>query len=225
MTLRTFAGVTLFLLARSLSGQSPLPETLEMQMQRQGLVDVRRLDPSICVDLKYSTVDNFMHADVYGDLETCYLQKEVAAMLVKAQRLLKQQRPAFFLKVFDGARPRRVQEIMWKLVKGTADQKYVANPATGSMHNFGSAVDLTVTDERRVDLDMGTPYDFFGELAQPRYETRFLQAGTLTQDQVEHRTMLRNTMIAAGFKPISNEWWHFDAYSPSVVRERYQIIP
>jgi D-alanyl-D-alanine dipeptidase len=193
-------------------------------MQRAGLVNIRRLDPSLRVELKYSTVDNFMHADVYGDLDDCYLQREVAELLVKAQGLLQQQRPGWSLKVFDGARPRRVQQIMWNLVRGTEQQQYVASPTVGSMHNFGSAVDLTIVDARGVELDMGTPYDFLGELAQPRYEARFLQEGRLSKEQIVHRALLRNIMIAAGFSPIPNEWWHYDAFSRSVVKARYKIL-
>jgi D-alanyl-D-alanine dipeptidase len=225
MTYGTRCGLALLLATQGLTGRPPArPSTLEAQLQRAGLVDVRRLDPSIRVELKYSSVDNFMHADVYGDLERCYLQKEVAVMLVQAQRWLKQRHPRFSLHVFDGARPRRVQKIMWQLVKDSEQRKYVADPALGSIHNFGSAVDLTIADEQGTELDMGTSYDFLGELAQPRYEARFLQAGQLTTQQVEHRKLLRDTMLAAGFVPISNEWWHFDAFSRSVAKARYAII-
>jgi D-alanyl-D-alanine dipeptidase len=221
MTMTARLGLLLFL---TVQGFGAPVAALEAEMRAAGLVDVQGLDPSIRVDLKYSTTDNFMHAAVYGDLVHCYLQREVAELLVKAQGLLKQRRPELSLKVFDGARPRRVQELMWAIVKGTEQQKYVASPASGSMHNFGSAVDLTLTDRHGVDLDMGTPYDFLGELAQPRYQERFLQEGRLTRDQVEHRELLRAVMVGAGFSPIPNEWWHFDAFSRSEVKVRYRIL-
>lgn len=224
MLLRTLCGSASCLLAVALRVQPPVPQGLEAQMRRQGLVDVQRLDSSIQVELKYSSTDNFMHADVYGDLERCYLQREVAEKLARAQALLKARHPGWSLKVFDGARPRRVQWIMWRLVKGTAQQKYVASPGRGSIHNYGSAVDLTICDAQGADLDMGTPYDFLGELAQPRYEAFYLKAGKLTERQVGHRELLRNTMLAAGFSPIPNEWWHFDALSRSVVTKRYKIL-
>ena len=224
MALKPFSGIVLFLSVQVLAGQNGSPHGLEAQLKQQGLVAIHRLDSSIRVELKYATVDNFMHANVYGDLRDCYLQREVAEMLVKAQIQLKKQYPGYSLKVFDGARPRRVQEIMWGLVKGTDRQKYVANPAPGSMHNFGSAVDLTITDEHGVDLDMGTPYDYLGDLAQPRYEDRFLSEGKLTEVQVGHRILLRNSMASAGFTLIPNEWWHFDAFSRQIVKQRYKII-
>ena len=224
MFLRILAGSALFLTTAVLWGQGPAAQGIEQQMQRQGLVDVQRLDNSIHVELKYSSIDNFMQADVYGDLERCYLQRDVADMLVKGQVLLKERHPGFSLKVFDGARPRRIQVIMWRLVKGTERQKYVANPASGSIHNFGSAVDLTITDERGDDLDMGTAYDFFGDLAQPRYEEDFRKAGKLTQEQIGHRALLRSVMVSAGFAPIPNEWWHFDAFPRRVVKQRYTIL-
>ena len=217
-------GIPLLLVAQVFGAQNPGPQGLEAQLQRAGLVNVQRLDSSIQVELKYASLDNFMHANVYGDLRVCYLQREAAAMLARAQGLLRQRHPGFSLKVFDGARPRRVQRIMWQLVRGTDRQKYVADPALGSMHNFGAAVDLTLTDGKGRDLDMGTPYDFFGELAQPRYEGRFLKEGRLAREQVAHRHLLRNTMIAAGFVPIPNEWWHFDAFSHQVVRQRYRLL-
>lgn len=224
MSLRTLCGSASFLTAVALWAQTPAPPGLEAQMRQQGLVDIQRLDGSIRVELKYSSVDNFMGADVYGDLERCYLQRAAAEKLVRAQALLKERYPSWSLKVFDGARPRRVQWIMWRLVEGTEQQKYVASPGRGSIHNYGSAVDLTICDAQGEDLDMGTPYDFLGELAQPRFEAFYLKAGKLTQRQVGHRELLRNTMLAAGFSPVSNEWWHFDAFSRSVVTERYKIL-
>lgn len=224
MASRKISGIALLLAAKVLAAQTPALQDLEAQLKRHGLVDIRRQDRSIRVELKYSTVDNFMGEDVYGDLERCYLQRDVAEMLVRAQMLLRKQRPGFSLKVFDGARPRRVQRIMWDLVKGTEQQKYVASPESGSIHNYGSAVDLTIADDQGVDLDMGTPYDFLGELAQPRYEERFLQEGKLTREQAGNRRLLRNIMSAAGFASIPNEWWHFDAFSRTEVKRRYKII-
>ena len=218
-------GALLLLLWTALAaGQDAASGQLAARMERAGLVDVRSLEPSIRVELKYSTTDNFMHADVYGDLEACYLQPEVAEMLAKAQRNLRKQHRGWALKVFDGARPRRVQKLMWAIVAGTDMQKYVASPGRGSIHNYGSAVDLTLTDAQGAELDMGTPYDFLGELAQPRYEARFLKEGRLTKTHVRHRAWLKDLMTAAGFIPIPNEWWHFDAFSRAEVQARFTIL-
>jgi len=190
----------------------------------QGLVNVRQLDPSIRVELKYATPDNFMGEAVYGDLKDCYLQQEVAGMLMRAQARLRQDHPEVFLKVFDGARPRRIQERMWRLVKGTDQQNYVADPAVGSLHNYGAAVDLTLVDAQGRELDMGTPFDHLGELAQPRHEQRFLAEGRLTEAQVEHRQWLRGAMRSAGFMTIPTEWWHFNAVSLKAARARYRLL-
>ena len=113
---------------------------------------------------------------------------------------------------------------MWEIVKDTPEKIYVANPKSGSIHNYGSAVDLTVVDEKGVPLDMGTPYDFFGDLAQPKYENKFLKEGKLTQKQIENRKILRKSMENAGFKNISNEWWHFDAFPRAITKKRFKII-
>ncbi|NJO17408.1 MAG: M15 family metallopeptidase [Thioploca sp.] len=101
---------------------------LEKELIQQGLVDIQQIDPTIKVELKYSTPDNFLGQDVYGDLEKCFLQKEVALKWVIAQKKLKSINSEYRLKIFDGARPRRIQVNMWKIVKNTPQQEYVANP-------------------------------------------------------------------------------------------------
>ncbi len=203
----------LFLLAVSVLGETP-----------NDLVDIQKLNPDIQVSLVYSSEENFLGADVYGDLERCFLRKEVAEMLSSAQDLLQKERNGFRLLVFDGLRPLDVQRRMWDLVKGTDKQKYVADPKTGSIHNYGAAVDLTIVDSSGTPLDMGTPFDFFGELAQPRFEQKLLSEGMLTQEQLENRLLLRNVMQEAGFKGISVEWWHFDAFPKEKVRKRFTIV-
>jgi zinc D-Ala-D-Ala dipeptidase len=197
---------------------------IEQQCIAQGLVDIKDLDPSIQVDLKYSSTENFIGKDVYGDLENCYLQKEVAHKLVKAHKILHSIKPGYNFLVYDGVRPLSVQKIMWQLVKGTPQQRYVANPKYGSIHNYGSAVDLTIVDGNGRVLDMGTPFDYFGDLAQPRYEKKFLKEGKLTPLQVANRRLLRSVMLRAGFSSILTEWWHFNGVSKKQARRTYKII-
>jgi D-alanyl-D-alanine dipeptidase len=189
-----------------------------------GLTNVQSLDSNIRVELKYSTTDNFLGTDVYGELTNCYLLPEVAARLVKARKALDKEHPGYHLLCYDCARPRRVQRVMWDLVKMPNKKDYVASPDEGSIHNYGAAVDLTVTDERGVPLDMGTAYDFFGPLAWPDQEAAHLRDGTLTQEQYANRLILRKAMQAAGFSRIHTEWWHFNAWPLEVVKERYQIV-
>ncbi len=199
-------------------------QNLETKLKAQGLINIHTLTPDILVELKYSTTDNFLGADTYGDLENCYLQPKAGRMLSEAQSFLKKTHPELTLLVYDGVRPRSIQRKMWALVEGTPSQDYVANPERGSVHNFGSAIDLTLATNAGVPLDMGTPFDYFGELAQPRFEDRFRKAGLLSLDQVANRKLLRDVMTKAGFQSISIEWWHFNAVPVKVARSQYKII-
>ena len=197
---------------------------LERSLISQNLINIQKLDPEIRVDLKYSTEDNFLHEDVYGSLERCYLQKEVALMLSKAQRLLKAEHPELNLLIYDGVRPRLVQMKMWDIVKGTPQQNYVAPPTSGSMHNYGAAVDLGLIHDDGTVIDMGTTFDFFGPLAQPRYEEKYLRSGALTLDQAQNRWILRRVMKEAGFHIILSEWWHFNAFERKETRTKYKLV-
>jgi D-alanyl-D-alanine dipeptidase len=216
-----------------LSKPEPAPDILSEQVSEAeqalidaGLVDVQTLDSTIRVELKYSTTDNFVGVDVYGDLSKAYLQKEPARKLVKAQRYLRETHPGYRLLIYDAARSRRVQQILWDTLQKPAKLKplYVADPKVGSIHNYGAAVDLTVTDPTGKPLDMGTGYDFFGELAYPSKEEVLLQQGKLTQEQLDNRMILREAMRRAGFTPIESEWWHFNALSLVRCRQQYGII-
>jgi D-alanyl-D-alanine dipeptidase len=193
---------------------------------RPDLVDAASLVPGLRVELKYATEDNFLGRNVYGDLKSCYLHTEAAHMLAKAQGLLAKERPGFHLHVYDCARPRRVQLEMWARVKGTAKEPYVANPfgKTGSIHNYGGAVDLTLDDARGKPLDMGTPFDYFGDLAHVDQEQILVARHRLTKDQVVNRQLLRHVMTGAGFLPLREEWWHFNSASAADTRKRYRII-
>jgi len=216
--------VTHLCLLSLFAGEKTSGLSLEQQLQKQGLVNIHSLAPDILVELKYSTMDNFLSADTYGDLENCYLQPKAATMLKKAQDILKQTHPELTLLVYDGVRPRSIQRKMWALVVNTPSEDYVANPDRGSVHNFGSAVDLTLATLDGVPLDMGTAFDYFGELAQPRHEARFLKEKKLTQKHIDNRRLLREVMTGAGFLSISIEWWHFNAVPAKVARSQYQII-
>jgi zinc D-Ala-D-Ala dipeptidase len=198
--------------------------SLEKELLELGLVDVRSLDPTLLVDLKYARSDNFMGADVYGELRRALLVPAAAEMLRQAHDHLKLRHPDYRLLVVDAFRPRRVQYLMWERVQGTAQQPYVANPASGSMHNYGAAVDITIVDAQGKPLDMGTPVDHFGILSQVREEERFLREGRLTPEQVANRRLLRAVMEGAGFIQLPIEWWHFDAFERKVVRTAYRII-
>lgn len=197
---------------------------LEQRLVSQGFVDVCLVDSTIRVDLKYARPDNFMKTNVYGAFNKCYLRREAAEKLARANAHLRTLRPGWSLLVADGLRPRRVQRRMWDIVQGTPMQRYVANPRGGSMHNYGCAVDLTIADSAGNELDMGCPIDHFGPLSQPRLEEQYLREGTLTEQQVANRRLLRTVMTAAGFTPLAIEWWHFNAFDKKTIRERYSIV-
>lgn len=190
----------------------------------KGLVEVRELVPEVLVRLKYASAANFMKEAVYGEGRGCFLQREAAEKLAKAQRVLERLRPGYALLLGDCLRPRVVQRRMWSLVVGTPKQSYVARPDPGSMHNHGAAVDISIADDHGVALDMGTAFDHFGPLAQPRHEARYLRSGKLTKEQVAHRELLRQVMTEAGWGGIRNEWWHFRAFPVREVRKRFPIV-
>ena len=205
---------------------SPPPiSILEQRLIDSGLVDIATYIPGIHVDLKYSTTDNFIHADVYGDLERCYLRPEAAEKLKRAQAILQAQYPDWSLLVYDGARPHEVQTLMWERLDVPFKHNYLAPPWEGSVHNYGCAVDLTIIDETGKTLDMGTPFDYFGKEAQPQLESAMLAQGKLTQAQIDNRKLLRIIMKQAGFYDIHTEWWHFNAVANATVRKKYSRIP
>jgi len=202
-------------------------QSLEQAMISQKLVDVQQVDPSILVELKYSTTDNFVGKDVYGELTRAYMQPMAAQKLAKASRSLQAKHPDLRLLVYDAARPRAAQWKLWNALPALPErerQKYVADPRKGSIHNYGCAVDLTVATKDGKALDMGTKYDFFGELAYPSREEELLKAGKLTKQQVENRRILRDAMRAGGFSPIEFEWWHFNALSREKAKMVFRIV-
>lgn len=200
----------------------------ELSMQKQGLVEVTSQVPGVLVELKYATADNFMKKDVYGCLTHAYLQKETIAKLKKAQALLEKAHPGYHLLIYDAARPLSKQWELWNTLTEYPPAKrrtYVADPKEHSIHNYGSAIDLTVADEKGSPLEMGTKYDFFGELAYPKEEARLLKAGKLTQKAIDNRLILRKAMTQAGFTSIDYEWWHFNAFSRKVAKQLFQVVP
>ncbi len=225
---KLIASAGIILLA-SLSSQAQKTTcAAELSMQKQGLVEVTSQVPGVLVELKYATADNFMKKDVYGCLTHAYLQKETVAKLKKAQALLEKEHPGYHLLIYDAARPLSKQWELWNTLTEYPPAKrrtYVADPKEHSIHNYGSAIDLTVADEKGNPLEMGTKYDFFGELAYPKEEARFLKAGKLTQKAIDNRLILRKAMTQAGFTAIDYEWWHFNAFSRKVAKEKFEVVP
>ena len=194
-------------------GQSPLPPVDTLVAQ---LVAVPPLPPpppdydttrwieldtaraGWAADIRYATTNNFMGLQVYP-CGRCFLRPPVAAALERAALTLQAQ--GYGLLLYDCYRPRPAQQKLWDV---TPNPRYVTPPARGSQHNRGTAVDLTLTDLASGDtLDMGTPYDFFGPEAAPAY-------AALPEAVLDRRRTLSAALLAAGFKAIRSEWWHFN---------------
>ena len=200
---------------------------LEEYLIREGMTNIQELDPSILVDLKYSTTDNFMKKNMYGCLTNCYLQMDVAERLLLCQAYLKKKDSTLTLLLYDGVRPRSVQQYMWDLLDMPINEKtkFVSNPKKGSLHNFGAAVDITLANSlSEKALDMGTDFDHFGILAWPIKEKQMLQDSLLTKQQVDNRKLLRRSMRAGRFFNIQTEWWHFNACYRDSAYIKYKII-
>ena len=170
--------------------------------QQSDFVRLKDLSPDFVYELKYATPDNFLKQAVY-DCGECYLRKSTAEALVKANEAFKQL--GYRIKLFDCYRPLSVQKKMWKILPGT---HYVANPAKGSKHNRGAAVDLTLVDAKGKELNMGTPFDFFGKEAHHTYTQH-------SKEVLENRKLLKETLDKYNFKSIYSEWWHYE-YRPEM---------
>ena len=170
--------------------------------QQSDFVRLKDLSADFVYELKYATPDNFLKQAVY-DCGECYLRKSTAEALVKANEAFKQL--GFRIKLFDCYRPLSVQKKMWKILPGT---HYVANPAKGSKHNRGAAVDLTLVDAEGKELNMGTPFDFFGKEAHHTYTQH-------SKEVLENRKLLKETLDKYNFKSIYSEWWHYE-YRPEM---------
>ncbi len=200
--------------------------SIEIELIRMGLVNIHSIDSEIVVDLRYSTTDNFIGVDVYGDFDQCYLQKDVAEKLEMAQLQLRKKYPYYSLIVYDAVRPLSIQQKMWDTLDLPPGEKikYLSNPGKGSLHNYGAAVDLSIIDDKGVPLDMGTAFDYFGEKAHPVKEAELLASGVLTNKIIRNREILRSVMHSAGFFGIQTEWWHFNSCTREQAVMKYKIV-
>ncbi len=209
------------------SSPKPSPCIWDTYFKSEGLVNIQKVDSTLQVELKYSTEDNFMQRDMYGCLDSCYLQKDVAYKLKNAQKHLKSIDSNLSLLVYDGVRPRAIQQYMWDILDMPINEKvkFVSNPKRGSLHNFGAAVDITLYNlTTQKALDMGTPYDYIGVEAWPTKERLMLENGVLNEQQINNRKLLRKVMIKAKFFNIQTEWWHFNSCYRKKAYELYSII-
>ena len=163
---------------------------------QQRLVDLGLL--SFPLDIRYATENNFMKKPLYP-VAKAYLRTPAARALFDAHMELYMR--GLGLKVFDAYRPYRVTVAMWEPIK---NPDFVADPAKGSRHNRGAAVDVTLVNARTgVELPMPTDYDDF----TPRAAHDFMD---LPAEVIANRKLLRDVMVKHGFEPLPSEWWHYD---------------
>ena len=164
------------------------------------LVDLAKLDPRIKLDIRYATADNFLSTPVYSSARA-FLQRPAADALLRAHRDLMQQ--GYGLLIFDAYRPWHVTKIFWDATPADKHD-FVADPAKGSRHNRGCAVDLTLYDLKTGrEVEMTGLYDEMTERSYPTYTGG-------TPEQRRHRDLLRAAMEKQGFTVYETEWWHFD---------------
>lgn len=162
------------------------------------LVDIKKAIPSVVLDIRYATKNNFMSQVMYKQARA-FARKPVVEKLKLIQAALKKK--GYGLKIYDAYRPYAVTVSFYEKA---SDKNFVANPSKGSKHNRGCAVDLSIIDLKTgKDMPMPTPYDSFEAAAAPHYTDLPVQI-------IKNRDFLINTMQANGFKVIYNEWWHFD---------------
>ncbi len=167
---------------------------------RSDLTDVAGLEHGVKLDIRYATANNFMGAPMYSSARA-FLQRPAAEALIRAHRALAAY--GFGLLIHDAYRPWYVTRMFWDATTG-AERGFVANPATGSKHNRGAAVDLTLYElSTGAAVRMTGGYDEFSERSYAHYP-----GGTALQRWT--RDLLRRVMERQGFTVNPSEWWHFD---------------
>ena len=180
----------------------PLPAVRAVDYDTSEWTELNRLAPGVELEIRYASTNNFMEQKVY-DCGRCFYRPPVAAALAAVQRELEGR--GLGLKLFDCYRPQPYQQRLWDVMP---DARYVANPARGSLHSRGAAADLTLINlDTGVELDMGTPYDFFGEAA-------YTTTTDLPPHVLQNRAILQDVLERHGFVPIRTEWWHFNFSGP-----------
>jgi zinc D-Ala-D-Ala dipeptidase len=172
----------------------------EAGKKKADLVELTKLDKTIKLDIRYATANNFVGRAVYPEARA-FLQRPAAEAVVRVNKELRKD--GLGLLIFDGYRPWSITKLFWDVVPEDK-RKFVADPATGSKHNRGCAVDLSIYDLKTgTEIPMPSGFDEFTERASPDYTGG-------TDEQRHNRDKLRHLMEAEGFTVNSNEWWHFD---------------
>jgi D-alanyl-D-alanine dipeptidase len=164
------------------------------------LVELVKLDPTIKLDIRYAGTNNFLGKPVYKE-SRAFLQRPAAEALLKAHHDLRPD--GYGLLIHDGYRPWAITKLFWDMTSGF-QREFVANPATGSKHNRGCAVDLTLYDlATGLAVDMPGGYDEMTPRSYPDYRGGPPEARA-------RRDLLRTAMERHDFTVEPNEWWHFN---------------
>jgi D-alanyl-D-alanine dipeptidase len=185
-------------LTREALALAPPPEPATLR--KPDLVEVAHLDPTLKLDIRYATSENFLGVPVYSEARA-FLQRPAAQAVVRAHRALSAF--GYGILIHDAYRPWYVTKVFWEATP-VDKREFVANPAEGSRHNRGCAVDLTLYDRGTGKaLEMTGVYDEMSERSYPGF------AGGTSQ-QRWRRDLLRQAMEREGFTVFDVEWWHFD---------------
>jgi D-alanyl-D-alanine dipeptidase len=187
----------------SCKAQNTIPIVVEkniLVINDTTFVNLKDYSKDFVYDMKYATTDNFLKRKVY-DCAECFLRLKTAQALIEAnQNFIKK---GYRIKIFDCYRPLDIQKKMWAIVP---NPEYVANPNKGSIHNRGGAVDITLVYANGTELNMGTPFDFFGREASHNFTN-------LSQEVKENRLLLKRIMTEKSFNSFDSEWWHYNLKS------------
>jgi zinc D-Ala-D-Ala dipeptidase len=200
LTRRSLAVLLLLAILSALLYAQDAPPKETGTFRQPDLVELVRLEPSIHLDIRYATKNNFTGRAVYKE-PRAFLQRPAAEALTRVNSALKSR--GYGLVIFDGYRPWKVTKIFWDITP-VEKREFVADPAKGSRHNRGCAVDLTMYElQTGKQVRMPSEYDEMTERSHINYECATPEARRL-------RDMLRAAMEAEGFNVYEPEWWHYD---------------
>ena len=183
---------------RYIASEKSYKQTLTLDSNKK-MLELKQLIPDLIYELHYASNDNFVKQTLYSaNTDFTFLRLLASKALQKIQKELNEK--GMGLKIFDSYRPYSVTVKFWELIK---DERYVANPAKGSGHNRGLAVDLTIVNLKTgVELDMGTGFDNFTDTAHHSFTQ-------LSITVLQNRKLLKDVMLKYGFNLLETECWHY----------------
>ena len=179
------------------SKKAPNLLDISKETDENAFVNLKNYSNDFVLDMKYATADNFLKEKVYPCAE-CFLRVKTIKSLLEANKLFMEK--GYKIKLYDCYRPKAIQQKMWKIVP---DANYVANPKTGSIHNRGGAVDISLVDSLGVELNMGTKFDFFGPEAGHN-------CTNIPEEILNNRKFIKEIMLQSNFQSFDSEWWHYN---------------